>query len=76
MTRMKLYLAKDPETGRISARPGEPFTRRDLPIGPDGNGWAFRETDIEDYVWKSMLLGIIPAAKQDELHLQWWEDGK
>lgn len=73
---MIIYLAEDPQTGRISARPSGPFARIDLPRGPDGEGWSFRRCEIEDWVWKNMLLGVIPADKQDELHLGWWADGE
>ncbi len=72
---MRIYLGKDPETGRISAQERSFIRDRDLPYGISGEGWEHRWVEVEDWVWKNLLMGLIPYDKQDELHLHWWDQG-
>lgn len=68
-----VWLAQDPESGRITAQAHE-WQDGDFPPGPRGQGWRRRQLDVDDEVWRDVLSGKTSPNKQDELHLQWWAE--
>jgi hypothetical protein len=73
-----IFMAKDPETGRIFAQRRE-WDDTSFPKGARGAGWLMRVTQVEDEEWESCLrgssAGMGPVA-QDIVHQQWWERGE
>lgn len=71
MTGVHLWLAQDPETGRVSAQPRE-WSDGDFPRGARGLGWPRREIDVPVQTWSKMLRATWTPDQQDRLHQQWW----
>lgn len=66
-----VWLAKDPETGRVTAQARD-WQDGDFPPGLRGQGWERRELDVEDDTWRELLDGRRTPREQDDLHLDWW----
>lgn len=66
---------EDPQSDRIIAS-DHPWRESDFPPAkrhPDRVTREFRETDVPDEEWTSMMLGSYSPAEQDEIHRQWWD---
>lgn len=70
---MHLWLAKDPETDRVTAQESE-WSDRDFPKGARGRDWPKREIDVPDQTWTKMLRATWTPTQQDKLHRQWWSE--
>lgn len=71
---MRVWLAKDPESGRITAQ-NRPITREDLPRGARGEGWERREIDVPQVTFTKVLHASYSGEAVDRIHLRWWQDG-
>lgn len=73
---MKVWLALDPETLRVTMQDRE-FGDSDFPRGLRGQGWATREGEIDEEVYKEILSGNMPPEENDKIHRELWsENGK
>lgn len=70
---MRVWLAKDPETGRITAQ-GRPITEEDLPRGARGFGWERRDLEVPQATFTKVLTGSYAGETADRVHLRWWEE--
>lgn len=72
---MRIYLALDPETQRVTAQLN-PFNRVDFPPGLRGKDWPLRECDIPEQTWTKMLRAEYAPDEQDRLHRSWWDQAE
>jgi hypothetical protein len=70
---VQVWLAKDPETGRVLAQDHE-WQDGDFPPGPRGRGWPRREVDVDPEEWQRMMEADMTGDDMDEAHLRWWGD--
>lgn len=70
---MKISLAMDPETHRVTAQ-SEPYTRADFPPGPRGDDWPQRTAEVPQGTWTKMLRATVSPDVQDAQHRRWWTD--
>ena len=68
-----LWLAKNPETDRITAQ-HRAWQEGDFPPGPLGRGWEKREVDVPAETWEQFLRGALAGSEVDALHLSWWKE--
>ena len=68
-----LWLAQDPETGRITAQDHE-FGDGDLPRGARGRGWPRREVDVPTGTFTKVCRASLSGDAVDAAHLRWWEE--
>ena len=72
-----LYLARDPDDGRVFAQAHEwdegSFPKRHFQAAQPARTWERRQVDVEADIWARLLRGEIPPIEQDELHATWWE---
>jgi hypothetical protein len=71
---VNVWLALDPETGRITAQ-DRPIERTELPPGLRGEGWPRRTVDVPQQTWTKTLKATYSPDSQDRLHRGWWEAG-
>lgn len=72
---MRLWLALDPETRRVTAQPRE-FDDHSFPRGLRGIGWPQRQTEVDADVWTELLTGRMSNAEVDRLHREWWDQAR
>lgn len=70
---MKIWMALDPETLRVTMQPTE-FSDGDFPRGLRGQGWPIREGSVDPDSWGTLLAGSLSPAEQDRLHRETWND--
>ncbi len=54
----RLWLAQDPENGRIAAQE-RPWVRSEFPPGPRGDDWPQREVNVPAVEWDAILLAEV-----------------
>ena len=72
VTMTHLWLAQDPETGRITAQKRE-FGDGDFPRGARGRGWPRRDLDVPTEELTKVLNAAYAGEVVDEVHERWWE---
>lgn len=70
---MIVWMACDPQTGRISLQ-GREFMDIDFPPGFRGRDWEIRQGKLDDTVYADLLAGKIPWGEQTPIHLTTWEE--
>lgn len=70
---MQIWLAQDPETGRVSAQ-DRPFEASDFPPGERGSGWECRALDVPAQTWTKLLRATYSPNAQDAMHRGWWKE--
>jgi len=69
---MRVWLAKDPETERITASETE-FDEGNLPRGRRGQGWEIRVADnVHSGDWDDVMAARVKGDVVDALHRLWW----
>lgn len=69
--RLPVWLAKDPETDRVTAQARE-FGDGDFPRGARGRDWPIRQTAVPAKAWRALLSADLSPSEQDDAHRQWW----
>lgn len=66
-----VWLAMDPETGRVLLQPRE-FADGDFPRGLRGRDWPTRTGELDQKTWDQLLAGELTPPEQDDLHRDLW----
>ena len=72
---MRVFMAMESDSGLtpgrvlMQDRPIEPF---DLPPGIEGEGWTFREADVDPEMWAAQLADELTFEESDAFHRDAW----
>jgi hypothetical protein len=73
---MRIYLAMSPFDQRVLAQTRPIHRPTDLPRGAGGEGWAMRETDVDDRLFETLLHAQMSGDEMDRLHREWWDQAR
>ena len=68
-----VWLAQDPETGRITAQARD-WQDTDFPPGARGKGWKRREAEVPTGTFTKTMRASLSGEAVDAAHLRWWEE--